>query len=141
MASAETARSCSGRMGCLTQWSTRCAARSSGSSASVVLMRRNGTVMSKPKPAPDPFLIDDENPEWTEADFAEAKPAPAELIAAMAEAAAEQRRRGRPPIGDVPKETINLRLSADVIAGLRALPGYNVRVDALLRAALAEGKL
>jgi uncharacterized protein (DUF4415 family) len=96
--------------------------------------------MSKRKPKPDPYLIDDENPEWTEADFAQAKPAAPELIAAMAEAE-KKRRAGRPLMGESPKVQLALRLSADVVAGLRALPGYNARVDAVLRAALAKGEL
>ena len=48
--------------------------------------------------------------------------------------------RGRPPV-EQPKVHIGLRLSADVVKGVRATgPGYNARVDRVLREALAKGE-
>jgi uncharacterized protein (DUF4415 family) len=45
-------------------------------------------------------------------------------------------RRGRPPAAQ-PKQSISLRLDADVLAGLRALgPGWQTRVNQALRAFL-----
>ena len=89
---------------------------------------------------PDPYLIDEDTPEWTDADFARARPIQ-EVDPAMLEAVAEFRRRGRPPV-DSPKVRIGLRLAPDVVSGIRASGrGYNARVEKVLREALAEGKL
>jgi uncharacterized protein (DUF4415 family) len=100
---------------------------------------------------PDPFLIDDENPEWTAEDFNEARPLRdtpegRKLIAGMKKLAAKRRaelkRIGRPPLGDAPKVHIGFRLDADVVASIRATgPGYNARVEKVLRSALAKGRL
>lgn len=89
---------------------------------------------------PDPYLIDEDTPEWTDADFARARPIQ-EVDPGMLEAVAEFRRRGRPPV-DSPKVRIGLRLAPDVVEGIRATGrGYNARVERVLREALAEGKL
>lgn len=89
---------------------------------------------------PDPFMVDDDNPEWTAEDFAEARPI-READPAMLAAIIEMRRRGRPPV-ESPKMRIGLRLAADVVAGIRASGrGYNVRVERVLRDALARGEL
>jgi uncharacterized protein (DUF4415 family) len=66
----------------------------------------------KLEPPPDNF---DENPEWTEADFARAKP--------FKEGFPEQynawkNRGGRPPV-ESPKVHIGFRLAADVVEGVR----------------------
>ncbi len=88
----------------------------------------------------DPYLSDEDSPEWTAADFARARPVQ-EVDPAMLEAVAEFRRRGRPPV-DSPKVRIGLRLAPDVVDGIRASGrGYNARVEKVLREALAEGKL
>lgn len=51
------------------------------------------------------------------------------------------RRRGRPPALS-PKLRMGFRLAADVVAGIRGSgPGYNARVERVLRDALARGKL
>jgi uncharacterized protein (DUF4415 family) len=48
---------------------------------------------------------------------------------------------GRPKIG-APKVTITLRLSADLVASIRATgKGYNLRVESVLRKALTDGHL
>lgn len=82
-------------------------------------------------------MIDDENPEWTEAAFAEAKPFKErhpELVEAW-------RQRGRPPV-ETPKVHIGFRLAADVVDGIRATGrGYNARVEKVLREAIAKGLL
>ena len=85
-----------------------------------------------------PVVFDDENPEWTEADFARARPAvevlPPELIAALRKA-----RRGRPVGTTKPdaKKSITLRLDPDVIAAWRATgPGWQARMNEALRASL-----
>ena len=80
---------------------------------------------------------DDDNPEWTEADFARARP--------FKEVFPEQYRswkaRGRPKV-ETPKKHIGFRLAADVVNGIKASGrGYNARVEKVLREALAKGEL
>ncbi len=86
---------------------------------------------------PLPVVFDDENPEWTEADFARARPAtevlPAEVIAAFGKG-----KRGRPVGTTKPnaKKSITLRLDPDVLAAWRATgPGWQARMNDVLRAA------
>jgi uncharacterized protein (DUF4415 family) len=86
---------------------------------------------------PDPFMTDEENPEWTARMVAEARPF-REVFPAQY---AAWKKRGRPPI-ETPKVHIGFRLAADVVHGLRATGrGYNARVEKLLREALAKGRL
>ncbi len=81
-------------------------------------------------PPPDDY---DDNPEWTDADFAKARPAnevlPVEVVAMLV------RGRGRPPLGpNLRKLKVNLRLSPDVVAALRAGgAGWQTRAERLLR--------
>ena len=50
-------------------------------------------------------------------------------------------RRGRPPIGDRPKEAVKLRLSAEVIEHFRAGgPGWQTRINATLERAVSRDK-
>ena len=76
---------------------------------------------------PNPELIDDENPEWTEADVKRAVPfsgLPESLQAKL---------RGRPKAA-VTKERITIRLSPEVVSTFRATgDGWQTRVDAALR--------
>jgi uncharacterized protein (DUF4415 family) len=90
---------------------------------------------------PDPFLTDEDSPEWTAEDFDRARPV-READPGMLDAVAEERRRrGRPPI-DSPKVRMGFRLARDVAAGIRASGrGFNARVEKVLRDALAQGKL
>lgn len=84
------------------------------------------------KPINEP-VFDDDNPEWTEADFARAvrhKPG-----TTLLEAAEEARRRGRPR-SDNPKEAVSLRLDADILAAYRETgEGWQTRINADLRKA------
>lgn len=85
-----------------------------------------------------PVVFDDDNPEWTEEDFARAKPAaevlPPELLAAFGKG-----KRGR-PVGstkDNAKQSVTLRLDPDVVEGWkRSGPGWQTRMNDALRAAL-----
>lgn len=80
---------------------------------------------------------DKANPEWTDADFARAKP----FREAFPQQHAAWKKRGRPPVA-TPKVHIGFRLAADVAAGIRATGrGYNARVEKVLREALAKGRL
>ena len=82
--------------------------------------------------------IDDaDNPEWTDADFANAKPFKDMFPKQFA---ALTRQGGRPRLAS-PKVHIGLRLAADVVTGIKASgKGYNARVEKVLREALAEGR-
>ena len=86
----------------------------------------------------NPTRDDDDNPEWTEADFARARPF-AELFPKEAEKLRAM--GGRPKLAR-PKQHIGFRLAADVVEGIKATGrGYNARVERVLREALAQGKL
>ena len=81
---------------------------------------------------------DTDNPEWTEADFAQARPAadvlPPEVLAAFGKG-----KRGRPVGWTKPnaKKQVTLRLDPDVIEGWRKSgPGWQRRMNEALRAAL-----
>lgn len=81
-----------------------------------------------------PVVFDDDNPEWTEEDFARAKPAsalhPPEVLALLV------RKPGRPTGWRKAnaKQSVTLRLSPDVLAALKAGgKGWQVRVDEMLR--------
>lgn len=83
--------------------------------------------------------IDDaENPEWTEADFARARPFKEVFPEQFA---AWKRGPGRPK-SETPKVHAGFRLADDVVRGIKATgKGYNARVESVLREALASGKL
>ena len=79
-----------------------------------------------------PVVFDDDNPEWTEEDFARARPISEfpELAAAFVSA----KKRGR-PAGST-KEQVALRIDKDVIEHFRADgPGWQSRMNRALRAA------
>ena len=89
---------------------------------------------------PNPEMIDDENPEWTEEDFRRARPAaevlPPELLAILPKRKPGQRGPQRAPV----KKKISLRVDADVLAHYKATgPGWQSRVnEALKKAALGK---
>lgn len=90
---------------------------------------------------PNPELVDDENPEWTEADFARARPA-AEVLREQfgAEAAAHllKPKRGRPPKA-ARKRPVNIRLSPEVLEHFRATgPGWQTRMEEVLKKHVAR---
>jgi uncharacterized protein (DUF4415 family) len=95
----------------------------------------------------DKPVDDEENPEWSEEDFAKAKPFREMFPKQFAEWESSSRaplpvkRVGRPP-ADQPKVHIGFRLAADVVASVRASgKGYNARVEAILREAIKSGRL
>jgi uncharacterized protein (DUF4415 family) len=79
-------------------------------------------------PAP---IFDDDNPEWTVADFAESKREgniPEHILAAF------PRTRGR-PVG-TNKQLVSLRIDRDTIENFRATgPGWQSRINDILRKA------
>jgi uncharacterized protein (DUF4415 family) len=78
-------------------------------------------------------VADEENPEWTEADFARARPA-SKVLGTKA-GAALVRGRGRPAKApDERKRQVTMRLSPDVLKAARASGGgWQTRADAALR--------
>ena len=79
--------------------------------------------------AEPPVVFDDDNPEWTEEDFAKARP-----ITDFPElAAAFKRSRGR-PAGSGKTEKVTIRLDQDVLARFRAGgPGWQTRINEALK--------
>lgn len=73
-----------------------------------------------------------DNPEWTEEDFARARPF-AEVFPELAESF--RRSRGRPP-AQSPKKLVSLRIDRDVLEHFRASgPGWQTRINKALREA------
>ena len=81
-----------------------------------------------------PVVFDDDNPEWTEEDFARARPAselPAHVLAAFG------KKRGR-PVGSLTsnKQRVTIRLDRDALDRLRAQgPGWQTRINEAVRKA------
>jgi len=89
-------------------------------------------------PKPNPELIDDENPEWTDEMFARARPA-AEV---MGEAFMEMARKPGRPKAVAPKKPVTIRLDAEVAQRLRASgKGWQTRVNDELARLIAKGAL
>lgn len=92
------------------------------------------------KPKFDPALHD-ENPEWTDEDFAKAKPAsemPDKMLSFFKKTKA---RLGRPP-AEVKKVPVKLRLDPEVVDALRASgPGWQTRINAMLASKIKNGKV
>lgn len=81
--------------------------------------------------ATSPPIGYDDNPEWTDDDFALARPAD-EVLPAAAVAALVRNRGGR-PAGST-KEQVSLRLDKDMLARWRAEgPGWQSRMNDVLR--------
>jgi uncharacterized protein (DUF4415 family) len=81
-----------------------------------------------------PVVFDEDNPEWTEADFAVAKgpeSLPEKMLAAFPKT---KLRGGRPPGSN--KRSVSLRLDLDVLEKFRATgPGWQTRINEALRKA------
>lgn len=78
------------------------------------------------------IAADPDNPEWTEADFRNARP----FAEVFPEMAAAIRKRGPART----KEAISIRIDADVLEKLRASgEGWQSRVNAVLRAYVEKG--
>ena len=89
---------------------------------------------------PNPEQIDDENPEWTAVDFANARPAREVLPQIFSEKVAQEilKPRGRPRVQH-PKERINIRLSHEVLEYFKSAGGgWQTRIDSALRQFITE---
>lgn len=81
-----------------------------------------------------PVIFDEDNPEWTSADFARAKRG--DDIPAHIRAAFPKSKGGRPRGSD--KEQVSLRLDKDVLERFRAGgPGWQTRINESLKSATA----
>jgi uncharacterized protein (DUF4415 family) len=92
---------------------------------------------SRKKRKPDPTRTDRTNPEWTESDFARARPAREMLPKILPKEVAERllRPRGRPKTGNA-KKLVSLRLSTAVLDHFKATgAGWQTRIDETLRKA------
>lgn len=79
-----------------------------------------------------PVVFDDDNPEWTDEDFARARRG--DDIPAHIRAAFPKSRGGRPKGSN--KEQVSLRLDRDVLERFRASgPGWQTRINEALRRA------
>ena len=89
----------------------------------------------------NPYLIDDENPEWTDETFARARPARevlGEQLGAEAAAKLLKPRRGRPAKA-APKRPTNIRFSPEVLAHFRTTgKGWQTRMDEVLKRHVAR---
>ncbi len=80
-----------------------------------------------------PVIFDDDNPEWTEADFARAKRG-TDIPEAIRNAF--PKKAGRPAGQN--KEAVSLRIDKDVLARFRAGgPGWQSRINEALRKAIS----
>lgn len=83
----------------------------------------------------DPEMIDEDNPELTEDDFARARPATEVLPELFGQAVADEflKPRGRPRLAN-PKVHINIRIDADVLAHWKSTGrGWQTRMAAALK--------
>ena len=83
------------------------------------------------KKQPDPELMDDENPEWTQATSRRARAASEVLPELLGAQAAAQwlKPRGRPPAATT-KIHLNLRLDADIVQAFKAKgAGWQTRMN------------
>ncbi len=78
---------------------------------------------------------DPDNPEWTEEDFAQARPA-AEVVPALVAYSLHRRNAGAQP----PEVQATLQLDRDVVDGLRAIgPDWQAQANQALRRLLESG--
>jgi uncharacterized protein (DUF4415 family) len=85
---------------------------------------------------PDPYLVDDENPEWAAEDFARAKPAREVLPKSFFDELAKRKRGQRGPQKKPTKVAVTLRLDRDVLGKFKKRgPGWQTRINEALRKA------
>jgi uncharacterized protein (DUF4415 family) len=78
-------------------------------------------------------VFDDDNPEWTEEDFARARPA-SEVLPPHVLAAFPKSKGGRPRGSS--KDQVTLRIDRDVLGRFKATgPGWQSRINDVLRRA------
>lgn len=93
---------------------------------------------------PNPYLIDDENPEWTADDFKNARPAGEVLHEVFSKTEAEKLLASKPgrKLGSGVKESQNMRFDRDVLIAFKATgKGWQTRMNEALRTYLKEHPL
>ena len=90
---------------------------------------------------PNPYLIDDENPEWTADDFKNSRPAREVLYEIFSKETADAmlvKKTGR-PLGSGVKESQNIRFDRDILASFKKTgKGWQTRINDALRTYLKE---
>jgi uncharacterized protein (DUF4415 family) len=86
---------------------------------------------------PNPTLIDDENPEWTDKDFQKSRPAGVVLREMLPKATADEMLKpkpGRPPGSGKKAPATAVRFDADILAAFKATgKGWQTRINEALR--------
>ena len=83
---------------------------------------------------PNPYLIDDENPEWTEEDFRQARPASEVLRPDLCARLVARQPGQRGPQKAPTKVPVTLRLDRDVVEAFKADgAGWQTRINAALK--------
>jgi uncharacterized protein (DUF4415 family) len=85
------------------------------------------------------WIDPDDAPEWTDEMFARAQISAGGKV--IREATGTLTKRGRPPVGDEPKQQVTLRLPRDVIGHFKAGgPGWQTRIGEVLQRHAKRGK-
>lgn len=103
-------------------------------------MKKKSKKTNKSKKS-NPYLIDDENPEWTDDMFLEARPAREVLKEDFGETNANILLKGKVgrPVSDLPKKQITIRLDADIIKEFRSHGrGWQTEINHILHEWLAD---
>ncbi|MBC7964244.1 MAG: BrnA antitoxin family protein [Steroidobacteraceae bacterium] len=93
---------------------------------------------------PNPYLIDDENPEWTTEDFKNARPAGEILHEIFSKEVADEMLAPKPgrKLGSGLKDAQNIRFDRDILATFKATgKGWQTRMNDALRTYLKEHPL
>ena len=93
---------------------------------------------------PNPYLIDDENPEWTAEDFKTARPAGEILHEIFSKEVADEMLAPKPgrKLGSGLKDSQNIRFDRDILATFKATgKGWQTRMNDALRTYLKEHPL
>jgi uncharacterized protein (DUF4415 family) len=99
---------------------------------------RSGGNMAK---RPNPSRIDEENPEWTDEDFARARPASEMLPPAVYDGLFKKKPGQRGPGKKAPKVSITIRVAAAALARIKADgPGWQTRISKMIEAAAQARK-
>lgn len=86
---------------------------------------------------PDPYFIDEENPEWTDEDFARARPAREVLPPELYQSLTKRKPGQRGPAKRARKVAVTLRIDPDVLDAFKAKgEGWQTRINQTLRSSL-----
>ncbi len=90
---------------------------------------------------PNPYMIDDENPEWTAEDFKNARPAREVLHELFSKEVADEILTPKPgrKLGSGVKDSQNIRFDREILATFKATgKGWQTRMNDALRTYLKE---